>query len=199
MSQTRVVKAQEAARSRSEKAALERIHGTFNLHGETKRPVPEEELLATVEQRATNEQKQRACCNICTYNENTEVCDPVGAHVDTGLGRQRCIFENKAVFCFAADEKNRKVRVQGKAKGGVLFFLDIGLCTVCRPNVDIEYHALGRTWHCVSEPKFMCQGRGGGGKNEFCFAICDHNKKLNPRDKRAASRARAQKRRTEKV
>tara|TARA_B100000780_G_C21060423_1_gene426183 strand:- start:346 stop:972 length:627 start_codon:yes stop_codon:yes gene_type:complete len=189
---TRRVAAQEATRSRSEKHALEKQQGgSFKLHGDKKKPLREEELLATVEKRATNQQKQRACCNVCSYNENTMVCDPVGGHLDTGLGRQKCIFENKAVFCMVVNETNKKARVQGTAMGGILFFPDIGCCTVCQPNVDVEYHCLGSTWHCVSEPKFMCQGRGGGSTNEFCFAICDHPKRLTPRAKRAAARNRS--------
>ena len=111
-------------------------------------------------------------------NEITLVADPFGFHQDTFNGRKSTGFENKVVFSYKVERTSLdRERVPGKARGGVLFFPEFGFCTVCQPNFDIEYHALGLTLHGTSEPKYFRQGRGGGRRDDLCFTLCDHPNK----------------------
>jgi hypothetical protein len=126
-----------------------------------------------------------AVAHLSTLNEVTVVADPVGAHQDTFNQGTRTGYENKAVFALktsdiAPPQQGNRERVHKKARGGVLYFPDFGFCSYCEPNVDVEYHVCGRTYHCVSEPKFWRQGRGGGSTEQFCFALCDHPKAAVP-------------------
>jgi hypothetical protein len=119
--------------------------------------------------------RRDAMRRLSSANEVTVVSDPVGKHVDTFNGRKATGFENKAVFTFPTGAPSAgPQRVPGRGLGGRLFYPVQGVCTFCRPNIDLEYHVLGGTPHAGSTPKFWSEGRGGGGPGKFTFALCDH-------------------------
>ena len=140
---------------------------------------------AVLEVELSHKAKHAAVAYLSTLNEVTVVADPVGVHMDTFNGATRTGYESKAVFAIKATEAHSpppgrptRERIYTRhSLGGILYFPDFGFSTFCTPNVDLEYHVCGRTYHCVSEPKLWSQGRGGGSRGSFCFALCDHPKK----------------------
>lgn len=114
--------------------------------------------------------------------------------MDTFNDQNKVGFENKAVGKVSLDASDCDVSMSSTSSlcsGGRLYFPDFGLYSYCRPNIDIEYHVLGHTWHGASKPRFFQQGRGGGNCNEYCFAICDHPKKARTdREQRARNRGK---------
>lgn len=165
---TRFRKRVQKARTRADKRKLE------VLYGDRARHMPEPRG------RPSDAAKQAAVSYLSTLNELTMLADPVGSHQDTFNGGMRTGYESKAVFAFrpAAAQQiplgrpavPRRV-FSKEVRGGVMYFSEFGFCTKCRPNIDLEYHVCGMTYHSVSEPKAWEQGRGGGTRDQFCFAL----------------------------
>ena len=197
---------QEARDSKTrfqKKKFFEKYQRRLPLHGQSDsgEPVREMEILADAEKSSTKTAKTLAISFASSLNEITAVADPVGYHVDTFNNRMKIGFENKAVFSLDAgyvrDGKEAEQVYTTKTLGGRLAFPDFGFCSYTRPNIDVEYHVGGHTLHGGSMPKFLHQGRGGGNRGQFCFALCDHTgkKKKTPWEERCAVYSAARRKR----